>query len=349
MTASFPLGLGAPTTVYLALYLITWVLHFLLVSAVVGGAVIGAFAYWRGRSELANHLGGTLPLLLGLAITAGVAPLLFVQILYRDAFYTANLLLYVRFLAIVPALLVCFYLFYFVRTGRAKSLGTRWQGAILFVAAALAIFVGVSWAELHTLSIADGSWTEKFTNRSHTNVSPSTLVRALLFFSFAAPMTALVSTFVTSRQGLASFAKTLAPIASIGSIAALILTAIYARSLSGDAIDAVTTGVPLVHLVGFAGLGVILAALWAAAAVASERFSPLGWRLLMAASLAWLWCLAVVRETLRAVAVDFDSLGLVHARAWDTGGQLVFIVFGLVNVAAMAWCGSVVLRVWRNR
>ena len=45
---------------------------------------------------LAAPLRDWLPFVLSAAITAGIAPLLFVQILYQRAFYTANLLLFNR-------------------------------------------------------------------------------------------------------------------------------------------------------------------------------------------------------------------------------------------------------------
>ncbi len=55
--------------------------------------------------------------MLGLAITFGVGPLLFVQMLDGPAFYTANLLLSHRFMALLPALIVGFYLLYVQKTG----------------------------------------------------------------------------------------------------------------------------------------------------------------------------------------------------------------------------------------
>ena len=49
------------------------------------------------------------------AITAGVAPLLFLQILYQREFYTANLLLFNRWMAILPVLIVGFYSLYLIK------------------------------------------------------------------------------------------------------------------------------------------------------------------------------------------------------------------------------------------
>ena len=76
--------------------------------------------------------------MLGLAITAGVAPLLFLQVLYRRQFYTANLLLFNRFMLLLPALIVAYYMLYLIKSqalaGRGpvlRGLVTSWPGLLL--------------------------------------------------------------------------------------------------------------------------------------------------------------------------------------------------------------------------
>ena len=87
---------------------------------------------------------------LGTAITAGVAPLLFVQILYKESFYTANLLLFHRWMAILPVLIVAFYSLYWLKSGMRESwprltMLVRWIPLVSF------LFVGWAWAENHML------------------------------------------------------------------------------------------------------------------------------------------------------------------------------------------------------
>ena len=69
-----------------------------------------------------------LPAILGLAITAGIAPLLFVQILYKHQFYTANLLLFNRFMLLLPALIVAYYMLYLVRSHASPAGGRSCGG-----------------------------------------------------------------------------------------------------------------------------------------------------------------------------------------------------------------------------
>ena len=130
----------------LLLYLATLAVHAAFVSYVVAGS---AYVLVR-RDALADQVRDRLPFMLGAGITAGVAPLLFIQLLHQRRFYTANLLLGPRWMAVVPALIVGFYALYL-----AKKLARRWP---LGVALVCFLFVAYSWSELHELMMADGQW-----------------------------------------------------------------------------------------------------------------------------------------------------------------------------------------------
>src|SRR5688572_12456208 len=122
----FPFDQPPATALYLSLYLLTLVLHVLSMNYVLAGqsylAVVGVLEVVRGplRSQEAPaaKLRDWSPFALGVTITAGVAPLLFVQILYKRPFYTANLLLFHRWMAILPVLIVAFYLLYLQKSKR---------------------------------------------------------------------------------------------------------------------------------------------------------------------------------------------------------------------------------------
>ena len=80
------------------------------------------------QDAIAATVRDRLPFMLGCGITAGVAPLLFVQLLHQRRFYTANLLLGPRWLAVVPALIVGFYALYLAKArsaGGALALARR--------------------------------------------------------------------------------------------------------------------------------------------------------------------------------------------------------------------------------
>ncbi|HTR54177.1 MAG TPA: hypothetical protein VMJ10_25970, partial [Kofleriaceae bacterium] len=137
----------------LALYVAALALHAVFVSYVVAGSAYVLVQALRRRADaVAETVRDRLPFMLGCGITAGVAPLLFVQLLHQHRFYTANLLLGPRWLAVVPALVVGFYALYLAKTSE------RWRRSALAAALACFAFVAWSWSELHELMQADDEW-----------------------------------------------------------------------------------------------------------------------------------------------------------------------------------------------
>src|SRR3970040_919336 len=98
MNAPFPFGFPPPTAFYLSLYVLTLIIHVLFMSYVLAGAgyltavhlLPGGFADSRHRAPLAEILRDWMPFALSGAITAGVAPLLFVQILLPGPLFTST-------------------------------------------------------------------------------------------------------------------------------------------------------------------------------------------------------------------------------------------------------------------
>jgi hypothetical protein len=134
---------------WLVLYIVTWALHAVFVSYVAVGAV---YALVR-KDDVAERARDIMPFMLGAGITAGVAPLLFIQLLYQERFYTANLLLGPRWGAVVPALIIGFYALYLAKakTGRLRTIA-------LATAAVAFLFVAWSWTELHQVMLDDPAW-----------------------------------------------------------------------------------------------------------------------------------------------------------------------------------------------
>src|SRR5215204_6092447 len=163
----FPFNQPAPTAFYLTLYLGTFVLHLLPMAYVLAGSAVLLAHTLAGTKPaddpLMDHLRQWLPFVLSAAITAGVAPLLFLQILYQREFYTANLLLFNRWMAILPVLIVGFYALYLTKGDWLWQ--KRWPLRAAVAAAILAcfVFIGWSWTENHLLSLAgQKAWTEHY-------------------------------------------------------------------------------------------------------------------------------------------------------------------------------------------
>ena len=124
MDRMFPFGFESHLSFYLVVYVLTLVVHVFLMAYVLAGSLWLAWATLfpgtdlipRTKQPLARILRDWMPFALSGAITAGVAPLLFVQILYRQQFYTANLLLGWRWMVVIPVLVIAFYLLYVVKS-----------------------------------------------------------------------------------------------------------------------------------------------------------------------------------------------------------------------------------------
>jgi len=93
------LSLPAPAWALMGLLLLTFWLHLIFIGGVLGSVLfILIRRYLLRRRGAADHalyqrLLQTLPVCLSLTITLGVAPLLFVQVLYGHYFYSANIFL----------------------------------------------------------------------------------------------------------------------------------------------------------------------------------------------------------------------------------------------------------------
>ena len=121
---SEPLPLPAPAWLLWALLMLTLLLHVLAMNVLVGGSVLAAYVRIReGASararELLTRLSQPLPVVVAATVTLGVAPLLFLQVLYGRLFFVSSILMAWVWLAIVPALIGVYYATYFI-AGRAK-------------------------------------------------------------------------------------------------------------------------------------------------------------------------------------------------------------------------------------
>ena len=108
-----------------------------------------------------------LPAILGLAITTGIAPLLFLQILYKRQFYTANLVLFNRFMLLLPALIAAYYLLYLIKS---HALTGRWavlRGPVTIAAFACFSYTAWAWTENHVLSLHEELWKYQYSSGNY--------------------------------------------------------------------------------------------------------------------------------------------------------------------------------------
>jgi hypothetical protein len=129
-----PAGIPGPAWVFSFLLLFTQTIHAAFMNFTLGGSWflvwlhVGRQTEWKGR--LYDLCMGVLPIAISMTLTFGVAPLLFVQVLYGRFFYTANVLMGWFWLSILSLLVLSFYGVYVLKAlaadGESEWLSNSW-------------------------------------------------------------------------------------------------------------------------------------------------------------------------------------------------------------------------------
>ncbi|HPU34901.1 MAG TPA: hypothetical protein PK184_19585 [Phycisphaerae bacterium] len=125
-----PIGLPGHPLIFAGLLLLTQLLHLLFMNFVLGGNLIAVGLNIAGLCGHANSAAMArvfykmLPVAISMTITTGVAPLLFVQVLYGPYFYSSTVLMGFGWFSFFVAVLVGFYLVYWLlfKTGVSPAL-----------------------------------------------------------------------------------------------------------------------------------------------------------------------------------------------------------------------------------
>ena len=135
--------LGLPMPAWLAQFLmaLTLALHWLFLAMTLGGAVAYVRAGRGGPAPSRKSMAAFLPLSLTTAMTLGIAPLLFVQVLYGQFFYTANILMGYVWLGLLGVMIVNFYLLYYAWRRVRDGCGVRAVGLAVLVLLAVSAVI----------------------------------------------------------------------------------------------------------------------------------------------------------------------------------------------------------------
>ncbi|HTJ44449.1 MAG TPA: hypothetical protein VL463_20235 [Kofleriaceae bacterium] len=324
MTALFPWALGGPLSLYLGLYVITLAIHAVFVGYVLAGTGWVAVASVRRTDDpIADTARDWLPFALGAAITAGVAPLLFVQILYQERFYTSNLLLFHRWMAVVPVLIAGFYLLYL---NKAKPRAWAAIGA-----AACFVFVAWSWTENHLLGLDDREWIAFYGERRWFYDSPALIPRLVAWVAAAMPIFAAAVSWQrrAPRRGLALFAITGVVISTAAALWQ------YRELPDASRFDLDQPMIAPWWWVFGAARGAELFA-WIACAVRPSK------RALASATAGG--AIAIVAGAMLREGARLHALELLRPRAIAAGGAIVFFAFAALTIAALIAIYKIVRR-----
>jgi hypothetical protein len=342
-----PAGLPAPVWLLKALIVLTFVLHLLPMNLILGGSFVAAWGAWRARRgattegarrwrALAGDLAGLLPVSTAFTITLGIAPLLFLQVLYGQLFYASSILMAWSWLALVALLLAGYYSAYGFSLGRGKYGEQRAARAIgSALCFSLIAFVFTNNMTLMLRPEIMGTLYDADEHGLHLNLRDPQLAPRFLHFLIASfALTGLAVAFLGERRSRAepetgnwmrAFGTRLFAAATILQIAAgtwfLLALPEPARSL---------------FLGGRAGDTVLL---WSAVAFAVLSMALVRRSLVAGATAIGLTVtgMAIVRHRVREAALapyfSADSLTVDS----QTGLLILFVVLLLAGLLVVAW------------
>ncbi len=144
-----PLPFPLPVWLMQTLLVLGFYLHVLPMNVVWGGTVIAAVLFTLGRRDHSSYsfktaraLAISLPLFISFAITQGIVPLLFLQLLYGPAFYTSSIVMAVPWIGVLAILLISYYAAYLVIY---KVLNGNLSGAAAMKAALGMLFMSIGF------------------------------------------------------------------------------------------------------------------------------------------------------------------------------------------------------------
>lgn len=365
--------LPAPSLMYLGLYLGTLCLHAVLAGYVLAGSgYIAAATVFGGQSSedpLKRVLVDWLPFSLGVAITMGVAPLLFIQILYKENFYTANLLLFHHWMIMVPVLIVGFYLLYLNKTERVASWGRGARSLVALGAFVCFGFAAWSWTGNHLIALERARWAALYAAGGVPAPTLAMLLRLGLWLGGSLPVMAAIAGWQLARaqpgakhqpanddagplSATVTRARARLAILALAGIGAAAAAAIAYTGQLAESARAALAQTP--SALGVAALGTLMqiaAWIWLLRGSARARVS---WSRPALAAVALGTALTVLgvaaaRELVRMAHIDTGALLETHARVAEAGGIVAFFVFLLLNGGLIAWTLVALRRALRSR
>ncbi len=171
------------------LLIVTFILHLIVMNAMVGTAILALVEHLRYRRKATTDLphgpAKNLTFLIAFTVNLGVAPLLFVQVLYGHLLYTSTVLMAVWWLSVVGILLVAYYTAYLYK----MKLNSLQAAGPWVLATSLVLLLVVAFFVVNAFSLAmrPEKWPEYFKSSGGLilNLDDPTLAPRYLHFFFA--------------------------------------------------------------------------------------------------------------------------------------------------------------------
>jgi hypothetical protein len=344
------LPLAAPPWLFWSLLLLTFFLHLLPMNFILGGSMLGAISWYRGRGEGPSHhraiaqwLARSMPVAFAATVTFGVAPLLFVQVLYGRLLYTSSILMGWFWLLLIVFLVLAYYGTYGI------SFRTRGRGVLAVCVPLLVLLAAFTLSNNMSLMLRPDVFPGKYLDNpggTWLNLDDATLFPRYLHTVLGAVALAGIALAVWGNLkrrrdpelGHAIFRYGLMVFAIVTAVN-FVLGTVFLLSFPQDVLLAFMKGGllgPVSLLAGFIG-GLVAIPL---AILAAQEKQPSRWFPWVVGSLAaTLITMILVRDAMRTVSLG-TRLEPVTWVAPQWGAIAVFFVLlvaALATVVGMVW------------
>ncbi len=168
--------LPAPVWFVLFFKILGFILHMLLMNLWLVGLPLALFLHWRG-SENARLWGSRLilqmPIYITFGVNFGIVPLLFIQLLYPSAFYSATILMAWHWISVIILLIPAYYGIYLYVYGMKKDpmRVAGWRRAAGWCASLFFLAIGFLFMNAATLTAQPELWNDIWLSRSVSGAS----------------------------------------------------------------------------------------------------------------------------------------------------------------------------------
>ena len=140
----------------------TFMIHILLMNIMVGTAIIALATRFTDKTlPFQKDAANKLPVIFALAINFGVAPLLFLQVLYGQFMYVSTLLMAVFWLTIIMLVIFAYYNLYYYKF-RFAALSERSKQIIVGSAVLFFLVIAFFFSNNMTLMLNPKAWAGYF-------------------------------------------------------------------------------------------------------------------------------------------------------------------------------------------
>nr|WP_319393578.1 hypothetical protein [uncultured Desulfobacter sp.] len=147
------------------LLIVTFVLHLLFMNAMLGSAIMALFREFKVDKDadaMNFQTAEKLPYTIAFTVNMGVAPLLFIQVLYGHFIYTSSILMAAYWLSIILLLILAYYAAYiydfkFNAMGRSRTI-------FISISVILLLWVGFVFTNNMVMMIQPETWDAYFRN-----------------------------------------------------------------------------------------------------------------------------------------------------------------------------------------